>query len=189
MLIWPTVHSQKNERLAFCSKKLNYCSNQKIFMQHIRLIHKFLSPKNIWPISADRPNFLIFRFFFFFFPRNFGILAFFSEIFFWDKILNIKKVSENHKKNFGEQHNIKELSRKKIWVYTQKARKNLIFLIFRFFQFRVFSLKKSAFPRIIFFIFPKTKIQYFFEVFFSEQNNYLIVFLIFFFDFVSSFIF
>ena len=48
------------------------------------------------------------------------------------KIFNTKNVSENHEKNFGEQHNIKELSHKKFWVCAQQAQKILIFSIFGF---------------------------------------------------------
>ena len=68
----------------FCSVELNYCSNQKIFMQNIRLIHEFLSPQNIWPIPGDRPNFWIF--FFFFFPKFLRYSFFLEKKLFWIKI-------------------------------------------------------------------------------------------------------
>ena len=130
-------------------------------MLHIRLIPTNLTPKNIWPILADRPNISIFRFF----SRNLGGIAFFSESLFLIKILDTQNVSKNHENFFGEQHNIKELSHKKFLSVHTKGTKNSIFSIFRVLQFRVFLLKKCAFSRIIFFTFfhfSKKKILIFF---------------------------
>ena len=122
-----TVQSRINRGMSKHSVELNYCFNRKIFMQHIRLIHKFFSPKN----SADRPDFWIFGFFFFS-SRSFCGIAFFSEKMFLANFLDTQKVSKHHEKFFGKQNNIKELSHKKFWMYTQKAQKYPIFSIFWF---------------------------------------------------------
>jgi len=59
-----TVHPRINRRITKDSVELNYCSNSKIFMQHIRLIHKFF-PQKIFGRSArflDFSNFFCFFF-------------------------------------------------------------------------------------------------------------------------------
>ena len=64
-LFWAHIEGKlPNEVINKYGTEVNYFPNHEIFTQNIRLIHKFLSPKNIWPISADRPNIWIFRFFF-----------------------------------------------------------------------------------------------------------------------------
>ena len=108
-------------------------------MWHIRLIPTNLPPKNIWPISADRPNIWIFRFFSKFFSRNFCGIAFFSGKIFLDKILDAQNVSKNHEKFFGEQHNIKELSHKFFLSVHTKGTKT-----FNFFDFSCFAERKIA---------------------------------------------
>ena len=122
-------------------------------MWHIRLIPTNLPPQNIWPISADRPNIWIFRFFVFFFPRNFCGIAFFSGEIFLNKILDTQNVSKNHENFLENNITSKSCLIKFFWVCTQKARKNSKFSIFRVLQFRVFLVKNSAFSRIIFFTF------------------------------------
>ena len=97
-----TVQSRINRGMSKHSVELNYCSNRKIFMQHIRLIHKLFPQKNIWPISADRPDFWIFRFFFLFFSRNFCGIAFFSEKSFFGEFFRYPKGVETSRKIFWE---------------------------------------------------------------------------------------
>ena len=48
-----------------------------------------------------------------------------------------------------------------------EGKKKSIFLIFRFLQFRIFSLKKSGFSRIIFFHFSKKNLIFFLKFFFN----------------------
>ena len=88
------------------------------------------------------------HFFFFFFSEISVVDPFFRKIFFLAKNFSTKNVSKNHEKFFGEQHNIKELSHKKFWVYTQQARKKLIFSIFGFFHLEntvIWNLNKNIF--------------------------------------------
>ena len=123
-------------------------------MQHIRLIHKFLSPKNIWPISADRPNIWIFRFFSKnFFSKFLWYSLFFGKSFFLNKILDTQNVSKIMKIFLENNITSKSCLIKKFWVCTQKARKIQFFRFFVFCNFGLFSLKKCAFSRIIFFTF------------------------------------
>ena len=148
-----TVHSGNNRTQVKDSTELNYYPNHWIFMWHIRLIPTNLPPKNIWLISADRPNIWIFQFFSKFFPPKFLRYS----LFFGKKVFEQNfRYPERVKKNencFGEQHNIKELSHKCFLSVHTKGTKNSIFSIFRVLQFRVFWGENSAFFCIIFFTF------------------------------------
>ena len=119
-------------------------------MVHIRLIHKFLSPTNIWPISADRPNIWIFQIFY---PRNFCGIAFFSEIYFSEQNFRYPERVKKNEKLFGERHNIKELSHQIFECAHKRHEKIQFFRFFVFCNFGFFSLKKCAFSPIIFFTF------------------------------------
>ena len=151
--------------------------------------HKFAPQKYL----ADRPNIWIFRFFSkFFFSKFLRYSLFFGKIFF-NKILDTQNVFKHHENFFGEQHNIKELSHKKLLSVHTKGTKKFNFFDFRVLQFRAFLLKKCAFSSIIFFTFfhfSKKKILIFFwSFFFLKKKLFFDFFLILFFYFVSSFIF
>ena len=146
---------------------------QDIYTEYPFNIYKII-PKKVLADSGRSAKFLKFSIF---------LKKFFSEIsvvrlFFWKKhflvkISNTQYVSKNHEKNFGDQHNIKQLSQNFFGVYTHQARKKLIFSIFHFFLFLSFSKFLTVFPRIIFFIYFwifKKKFYFFFSIFFGGKK-------------------
>ena len=79
-------------------------------------------------------------------------------------------MSKNHKKIFGEQHNIKELSHKKFLSVHTKGTK--IFKIFDFSVFEIFDFfgtKIAHFPALFF-------QKKFFLTFFGRKKNFFSIF-------------
>ena len=94
-----TVQSRINRRMSKHSVELNYCSNQKIFMQHIRLIHKLFSLKIF---GRFRPIAQILGFFLFFFSRKKSTIAFFSGKKIFGEFFRYPKGVETSRKLFWE---------------------------------------------------------------------------------------
>ena len=128
-----TVHSKNNRTQVKDSTELNYYPNQQIFMLHIRLIPTNLTPKNIWSISADRPNIWIFRFFSkFFFSKFLRYSLFFGKNFLGEKF-QIPRTYQKIMKNFLENNITSKNCLIKNFGCTHNRHKKIQF--FRFFGF------------------------------------------------------
>ena len=150
-------------------------------MWHIRLIPTNLPPPTYLADFGRSAKYLDFSIFFkIFFLEISVVQLFFRGKVFLDKILDAQNVSKNHEKFFGEQHNIKELSHKKLLSVHTKGTKKFNFFDFSCFAISGFFVKKMrVFPNYFFHFFSffqKKNSNFFLKFFFSEKKTFFLIF-------------